>query len=101
MQVRSTIFGWVKSSGGWDGPKRLASVLLGRGAGDVRRQNAGQDLNVEDFFNSRAEFQMGGDGTATQINHPKPAAQLFAIGHDGNSFQRRPGFGETHKGMPA
>ena len=103
LRLRLVVPAFSGASGGCgrDGPKRLAGVLIGCGAGDIRAHHAGQQLNIEDFFHSRVEFQMGCDGSGSEINHPKSAAQLVAIGHDGDSFQCRTGFREADEGIPA
>ena len=79
----------------------MAGIIYRRGTGNTGKHNSRQHLHIKDFFHSRAKLEMRGDGPGSQIDHPKPAAQLVAIGHDGDSFQRRPGLGETDEGMTA
>ena len=67
----------------------------------MRERDSRQELNVKDLFHACAELQMAGDRTRFQIDHPQPAAQLVALGHDGHPFQRRPSLGETDEGEPA
>ena len=44
---------------------------------------------------------MARNGPCPQINYPQSTAQLIPLSHDGYTFQRRPGLGETDEGKPA
>lgn len=84
-----------------DGPHWLAGIIYSAGTGNIGRHNFGQQLHIKDFFHSRAELEMAGGGPGPQIDHPKPAAELVAIGYDGDSFERRPGLGKPDEGKAA
>jgi len=79
----------------------LAGIIYSAGTGNIGGHNVGQQLHIKDFYHSRAELEMAGDGPGPQIDHPKPAAELVAIGYDGDSFERLPGFGEPDEGKAA